>query len=132
MTEIPEHLLKRAQRARDKARELPEHLLRRSAVAKPERPTTVEERKEKAERRAQARTGSLHRRFRFNRTEDFSGVSGTGHVAWGVEFPDGTVVLRWNSVTPSTAIYASIKEVQAIHGHEGRTKIEWVDGPESD
>lgn len=82
---------------------------------------------EAGERRKVAREQPLHRRFRFNRVEDISGSSGTGYVAQGVEFADGTVVVRWNSANASTAIYASMGELQNIHGHNGRTKIEWID-----
>ena len=35
------------------------------------------------------------RRFRLVREEDESGVSGTGVVAVGVEFPSGAVVFEW-------------------------------------
>jgi hypothetical protein len=64
--------------------------------------------------------------FRLNRIEDESGVSGTGVVAEGVEFWDGTCSLRWGSDTRSTAIYDSIADVETIHGHDGKTKIEIV------
>ena len=33
------------------------------------------------------------KRFRFKRTEDVSGISGTGIVAEGVEFTNGKVVM---------------------------------------
>ncbi len=67
------------------------------------------------------------RRFRLQRLEDESGVSGTGYVAEGVQFSDGTCVLHWDSVTTCTAIYHSHVELIHIHGHEGKTVIEWVD-----
>ena len=69
----------------------------------------------------------LPRRFYTERTVDVSGVSGTGVVAFGVMFPDGTTVLRWNTETASTAIYNSIHELEAIHGHGGSTTIHWLD-----
>lgn len=69
----------------------------------------------------QPRVFALHRR------EDASGVSGTGYVAYGVEFHDGVVAMRWDTATSSTAVYASIEELEAIHGHEGRTEIAWFD-----
>ena len=40
--------------------------------------------------------------FSLVRHEDVSGVSGTGRVADGVEFNDGTVVLRWLTMGGST------------------------------
>ena len=67
------------------------------------------------------------RRFVTVRTEDVSGVSGVGEVAEGVEFTDGTCVLRWRTQYTSTAIYASMAELVAIHGHDGRTQVRWID-----
>jgi hypothetical protein len=67
------------------------------------------------------------RRFRLKRTEDESGVSGTGYVAEGVKFSDGTAVLRWLTDTSSMGIYHSPVEMIHIHGHGGKTVIEWVD-----
>ncbi len=67
------------------------------------------------------------RRFWLNRLEDQSGISGTGHVAEGVEFSDGTVVLRWRSQYRSICVYDSASDLIAVHGHNGRTTIEWVD-----
>lgn len=63
------------------------------------------------------------RRFTLERTEDVSGVSGTGTVAEGVEFHDGTCVIRWLGELKSTAIYNDIMELEEIHGHSGATKI---------
>lgn len=70
---------------------------------------------------------STARRFVLDRLEDASGVSGTGPVAEGVAFTDGTAVLRWTTAHRSTAVYASMAELEAIHGHEGRTVVRWVD-----
>lgn len=67
------------------------------------------------------------RRFVLNRVEDFSGVSGTGVVAEGVEFSDGTCALRWKTKYSSTCIYKSILELDHIHSHEGRTKVVFID-----
>lgn len=50
-------------------------------------------------------------------------MSGVGDVAEGVVFSDGTAVIRWTSVHRSTAVYADIDELAAIHGHDGRTKV---------
>jgi hypothetical protein len=69
----------------------------------------------------------LPRRFVLDRTEDHSGVSGTGIVAEGVEFGDGTAVLRWVVGLRSTAVYESMSDVVAIHGHNGSTQVVWVD-----
>lgn len=69
------------------------------------------------------------RRFRLLRTEDVSGCSGTGYVAEGVEFSDGAVVLRWTSKWPTSVVFhdRGIESVQALHGHDGRTTVEWED-----
>lgn len=73
--------------------------------------------------------GALARRFRLVRHTDVSGISGTGVVCHGVEFPDGTVVLRWCAPgrPSSTVVWASIDAVEEIHGHDGATEIEWID-----
>jgi hypothetical protein len=70
------------------------------------------------------------RTFVLRRHQDISGVSGVGDVAWGVEFPDGTVVLRWNSAWPTSVVFfdRGIEAVRAVHGHDGRTVIHWLDG----
>ena len=64
--------------------------------------------------------------FRLWRERDPSGVSGTGLVAEGVQFSDGTCALRWLLELRSTAIYASLADVEAIHGHNGDTRIMMV------
>lgn len=69
----------------------------------------------------------LPRRFALQRDQDASGVSGTGVVALGVQWPDGACALHWVSALKSTAVYTSIEDVRAIHGHEGRTRIVWLD-----
>lgn len=66
------------------------------------------------------------RLFVLSRKDDEGGVSGTGEVAEGVEFHDGTVALRWRTEYRSTAIYASIADVERIHGHNGKTVIIWA------
>lgn len=65
--------------------------------------------------------------FRLERDIDVSGVSGTGVVARGVEFPDGTVALRWLGADPSTVFWASIDAAERIHGHGGATRVVWDD-----
>jgi hypothetical protein len=68
------------------------------------------------------------RRFVLDREEDVSGISGVGVVAEGVQFTDGTAVLRWTVGPGSTAIYNSVEELMEIHGHDGKTLLRWVDG----
>jgi hypothetical protein len=68
----------------------------------------------------------MMRLFELHRAEDVHGVSGTGTVAEGVEFSNGRVAIEWLTSTPSTNIYDNIKQVDEIHGHEGRTKVVWL------
>jgi hypothetical protein len=64
--------------------------------------------------------------FHLQREHDVSGISGTGRVAEGVEFSDGTVAIRWMAREhQSTVVWSSIADVEAIHGHGGVTKIVW-------
>lgn len=67
------------------------------------------------------------RRFRLRRDEDVHGVSGLGVVAEGVEFTDGRVAMRWLTEASSTAFYDSMGDVVTIHGHDGKTAVEWID-----
>lgn len=64
-------------------------------------------------------------RFHLHRREDESGVSGTGVVAEGVQFSDGRCVLHWLTNTSSIAIYDNIEDLMAIHGHNGKTIVQW-------
>ena len=67
------------------------------------------------------------KRFVLNRTEDETGVSGTGVVAEGVLFSTGWVALTWLTAVNSLVFYPSIANVEAIHEHNGKTIIEWLD-----
>lgn len=69
------------------------------------------------------------RRFYLHRHSDISGVSGTGRVADGILWTDGTVSVRWLGARPSTAHWGYMKDVEAVHGHGGATEIVWVDEP---
>ena len=67
------------------------------------------------------------RAFTLERDTDVSGVSGTGRVAEGVEFSDGTVALRWTSDWPTSVVFheRGIESVRAVHGHDGKTRVVW-------
>lgn len=78
-----------------------------------------------AELARKGRCGCIARTFRLIRKEDPTGVSGTGHVADGVEFDDGTCVVRWHGEYPTTTLHGSLASVERIHLHEGRTVLEW-------
>jgi hypothetical protein len=62
--------------------------------------------------------------IQLRRHEDVTGASGTGIVADGVEFADGTVALRWFGEHRSTVVWSNIHSAIAVHGHDGRTIVE--------
>ena len=61
--------------------------------------------------------------FYLYRAEDESGISGTGRVAQGFVADNGRAALFWLSEHPSVTVYDSVGEVQAIHGHGGKTEL---------
>lgn len=68
------------------------------------------------------------RRFQLDRSEDVSGTSGTGIVAEGCWFSSGKVVIAWTSKNlRSVTVHDSLAEMEAVHGHDGRTTIKWID-----
>lgn len=67
------------------------------------------------------------RLFRLERDTDHTGVSGTGIVAEGCQFTDATVVLRWLSEHASTVVWRNIDDAMTVHGHDGATRLVWVD-----
>lgn len=70
---------------------------------------------------------STSRRFVLDRQIDVSGVSGLGIVAEGVQFSDGHCAVHWLGDWPTTTSHYSIESVIAVHGHEGKTKVAWLD-----
>jgi hypothetical protein len=67
------------------------------------------------------------RRWRLVRSEDVTGISGTGIVVQGLELPSGPCVYTWVGERSTTTIARSVEDVQEIHGHGGRTVLEWID-----
>jgi hypothetical protein len=67
------------------------------------------------------------RRFNLVRNEDETGISGTGNVAQGLEFDDKHCVMRWLTDISSAGFYNSVEDLIAIHGHNGKTVVEWLD-----
>ncbi len=61
--------------------------------------------------------------FHFYRSEDQTGISGTGLVAEGVQLTNGWCVLRWMTHHSSLCFYQSLEQVRAIHSHGGKTEI---------
>lgn len=72
---------------------------------------------------------TLPRAFILQRDVDVTGVSGTGVVAWGVEFPDGVCALRWTSQWPTSVVFhdRGMEGVRAVHGHDGKTQVMYTD-----
>jgi len=77
------------------------------------------------------------RTFILDREVDVTGISGSGVVAEGVEFSDGITVVRWlpagtarpTEVKPTTVIFDNITHVLALHGHNGSTKVVYLEEP---
>ena len=70
---------------------------------------------------------SQMRRFLLVRTEDISGVSGTGEVAEGTVFTNGLAVVHWLRDPFAMGVYQNLEDVILIHGHEGRTQLQFID-----
>lgn len=69
---------------------------------------------------------AIPRLFVLQRDRDVTGVSGPGPVADGVEWPDGTMALRWRE-RPSTSVWDSLDLMLSVHGHDGATRVVWAD-----
>lgn len=67
------------------------------------------------------------RRFGLWRERDRSGVSGTGLVAVGVQFPSGECYLDWLRAPGGQERRRCLADVEAIHGHQGDTIVLWYD-----
>lgn len=70
---------------------------------------------------------SKMRRFVLDRDNDLTGTSGTGIVAEGVQFSNGSVVIHWLSQLEAVNVYANALVLETLHGHGGGTKVVWVD-----
>lgn len=83
----------------------------------------------RARRDAAPETARGPRAFVLERLVDETGISGTGIVAEGVEFSDGTVALRWRGPWPTSVVFhdRGIAAVEAVHGHGGKTRIVWCE-----
>ncbi|MEU1630845.1 hypothetical protein ABZ746_37505 [Streptomyces sp. NPDC020096] len=80
------------------------------------------------EQLAADRPAAVPRRFVLRRHEDVTGASGTGVVAWGVLWPDGTASVRWAGERASAVFWqGGVADVEFVHGHNGATEIVWLD-----
>jgi hypothetical protein len=67
------------------------------------------------------------RRFYLDRSTDVTGASGTGRVADGVLWPDGTVTIRWRGEHQSTVNWDNLASAELVHGHDGATRMVFLD-----
>ena len=66
----------------------------------------------------------LYTTFELVRDEDETGVSGTGVVASGIIWQDGKCAMHWHTAHTSTTTYDSLEDLIAIHGHNGKTRVQ--------
>lgn len=71
--------------------------------------------------------GSIPKRFQFHRDRDESGVSGVGVVAEGCLFSNGFCTLTWLTPFQSVTTYTSMSDMIAVHGHNGATRVVFLD-----
>ena len=71
------------------------------------------------------------KRFYLQRNTDASGVSGVGNVAEGCQFDTGWCALIWLTGKAAMSYYPDIETLDNIHGHQGMTKVIWVDDESS-
>lgn len=80
----------------------------------------------------------LPRRFHIVRTVDVTDISGVGIIGEGVQVSDGAVAFRWlggpPQDEPAWQVYdnKTTKPFVKISGHNGNTKIVWLDPPPPD
>ena len=67
------------------------------------------------------------RRFYLQRDEDASGISGTGRIAEGVQYANGWCSMMWLTEYFSLVASPGIDHVEKIHGHQGKTRIVFLD-----
>ena len=72
-------------------------------------------------------SNSQMRRLVLIRVEDLTGVSGTGEVAEGTVFSSGLAVIRWLREPYAMGVYQTLDDVISVHGHEGRTQLQFID-----
>ncbi|WP_241968358.1 hypothetical protein [Streptomyces sp. ICBB 8177] len=69
------------------------------------------------------------RRFYLQRHLDVTGASGTGVVAWGVAWPDGSASIRWVREPASVVFWpGGVTDAEWVHSHGGATEVVWIDG----
>lgn len=64
--------------------------------------------------------------FQLVRNQDLTGVSGTGVVAWGTQYPNGKCTISWLHDLSCIGVYDTLDDLIAIHGHGGNTVVKFV------
>jgi hypothetical protein len=65
--------------------------------------------------------------FKLERETDVTGVSGTGTVAYGIEFGStGGVLIGWLGKYQTITHHQSRESVETIHCHNGASKVVWL------
>jgi len=73
---------------------------------------------------------TIPRPFLLVRFRDVSAVSGTGVVAEGTEWTDGSASLRWRGEYPTTTFFETgVRAIVAVHGHSGGTEVVFAGDP---
>ena len=72
------------------------------------------------------------KRAYLDRLKDISGISGTGKIAEVAVSSDGRVAVFWPEPFPSVAVFSNNKAMLGAHGHNGRTKLVYLDDPSWD
>lgn len=67
------------------------------------------------------------RRFEVHRPRPLNDYLWIGPVADGVEWPDGSVTIRWHGPRASIVQWRSMGDARAVHEKDGLTQIVWVD-----
>jgi hypothetical protein len=62
------------------------------------------------------------------RHRDVSGVSGTGVVAEGTVWSDGSASLLWPGRDRAAVFWpGGVRAIEAVHGHQGSTEVRYLD-----
>ena len=63
------------------------------------------------------------RKFYLLGHEDVNGCSGTGVVAEGVIFDDGTGAFTWLTPMKTVTTFWKMADIRRMHGHDGKTEV---------
>lgn len=69
------------------------------------------------------------RLFHLQRSVDVTGLSGTGRVAEGCVWPDGSASVWWHGEAKSVVYWPRITHAKRVHGHGGATQFVWHHDP---